>query len=424
MDADGSGRKQIQLPNDGYVGYSFKEAVSPDGNWLAYFTGSKDEPYNLALNLINLKNENSFFIAQLIAPGYPQNLKPVADTFLPYFVDFECTHSEECRLEETENAFVEGIETLSWAPDSQAIAFAAQIDGPSSDIYIFTIGNKSIRRLTDELDNIFGLNWAPNGKKILFETSIPGTSYIARDIHVADYENENAQHPKTIDRGVFWRGLGWMTENSYLIVNGGEGASPNNFRFINVDNQQIRKFWKYGLEKFFASPELQGIPFSIYQSESDYYNIPLDEGTYFLHFDGQPIKLSSEVYTPQISGFSGSFFANKDNDLYIIRTDGTTLSPIASNVNFQYSPSTSPDKKWAMVESDQSITLYTEDIQAIKSWNIHNAMIIWRPDSLAVFLITYTGIHYLSVPDGEPMLVNDCTSKNCPFILDDFVWLP
>src|SRR5687768_1971662 len=54
MDANGSGSKPIQLPEDGYIAaqrdLSFENAVSPDGKWLAYFTGSIQEPYNLALN--------------------------------------------------------------------------------------------------------------------------------------------------------------------------------------------------------------------------------------------------------------------------------------------------------------------------------------------------------------------------------------
>src|SRR5919106_938635 len=41
MDADGRGREHFQLPNDGYLlawrNFSFRNAVSPDGKWLAYF---------------------------------------------------------------------------------------------------------------------------------------------------------------------------------------------------------------------------------------------------------------------------------------------------------------------------------------------------------------------------------------------------
>ena len=67
MDADGSGRKQFQLPNDGYIIRDLEQAVSPDGKWLAYFTGSVEEPYGLTLNLLNLADPAPLLVASLLA---------------------------------------------------------------------------------------------------------------------------------------------------------------------------------------------------------------------------------------------------------------------------------------------------------------------------------------------------------------------
>jgi hypothetical protein len=39
----------------------------PDGKWLAYFTGPIEEPYDVALNLLNLSGETSQLISSLIA---------------------------------------------------------------------------------------------------------------------------------------------------------------------------------------------------------------------------------------------------------------------------------------------------------------------------------------------------------------------
>jgi hypothetical protein len=76
MDADGSGRMQFQLPNDGYVSV-LHYAVAPDKKWLVYFTGSAEEPYDLALNLLNLSDGTSQLISNLIAPNFPENLEPL-----------------------------------------------------------------------------------------------------------------------------------------------------------------------------------------------------------------------------------------------------------------------------------------------------------------------------------------------------------
>src|SRR5262249_36684916 len=74
MDADGGGRKQIRLSGDGYIGWDIKNSVSPDGKWIAYFTGSTDEPYDLTLNLLDTEDETTFPVVALLAPGYPENL--------------------------------------------------------------------------------------------------------------------------------------------------------------------------------------------------------------------------------------------------------------------------------------------------------------------------------------------------------------
>ncbi|MFT3890657.1 MAG: hypothetical protein QM730_03415 [Anaerolineales bacterium] len=97
MDADGSGRKQIQLPSGGYM-KELERSVSPNGKWIAYFTGTKSKPYDLALNLFNLEGETSFLISNLIAPGFPENLEPVTET--AYFTEYDtdCKKDPRCRL--------------------------------------------------------------------------------------------------------------------------------------------------------------------------------------------------------------------------------------------------------------------------------------------------------------------------------------
>ncbi len=46
MDADGLGRKQIELLNSGYV-WDLEKAVSPDGKWLAPISSKSDLKSNL-----------------------------------------------------------------------------------------------------------------------------------------------------------------------------------------------------------------------------------------------------------------------------------------------------------------------------------------------------------------------------------------
>ena len=426
MDADGSGRKQIQLSNDGYIGWHFSDAISPNGKWIAYFTGSKDEPYDLTLNLLNLKDETTLSISKLIAPGFPQNLEPVAKTLKDESFGGECTDTLKCKMEETEDAFREGIDSLRWSPDSQFLAFAAQIDGPSSDIYIYEVSNNSIRRLTKEPENIFYIHdWSPGGEKLLYDTSIPGTIYIGHTLHIANPQSESVQDPRSVDTNgsFFWGGLGWMTDNLYFISDLADGCCPHNFRYLDISNQHIREIWKYPLEKFSILSDLHGMAFSIYEDEADYYQIPFEAGTYFLPIDGKLVKLANEVYLPEESGFTDSFFAEKDGNLYSIKVDGSGANLVAESIGDHSFYQISPDKKWLLIETNNKLELYSETLQLIKSWDIYSAGILWRPDSLGAFLIVGKELHYLSIPNGEPVFVGYCSDTYCTYP-EDFVWLP
>lgn len=130
---------------------------------------------------------------------------------------------------------------MDWSPDSQSLAFAAQIDGPSSDVYIFNIEDKSIRRLVNDLENDWFIDWSPTGEKILFQNSWAATDYSPIYFYVADPNIKSIQSPNAIFGGKFWHGEGWINDNTYLIWIGGEGASPNDLRYINVKTQQSKK---------------------------------------------------------------------------------------------------------------------------------------------------------------------------------------
>jgi len=401
MDADGSGRKQFHLPNDGYV-WDLEKAVSPDGKWLAYYTGSADEPYNFALNLLNLEDEAGFQIASLIAPGFPENLEPVTKTieFIEY--DTDCSNDPKCQLSIVESAFMEGIRVLDWSPDGQSLAFVAQVDGPSSDIYVFSMKEQSIYRLTDALENIAQIDWAPNGEKILYLNSVPGRVYTAYYIYVADPKNKSPQHPKAIDGGKFWSWEGWMNDNAYLISSGGEGAPPAFFRYINTDTLQTKVIWNPESEIFTIHSELHALLITLTSEEAELYQTQLKSGTYVAYVDGRKIKISDEIYEPLSEpAFPDSFFAKGDGNLYNVKLNNFTVMLIKENADFTHLPRISPNRKWFIIGDHDKLQLYSEGLELIKSWNIYPWGITWEPNSTGVFLYDYgeNMLYYLSIPN-------------------------
>jgi WD40 repeat protein len=415
MDADGSGRKQVQLPNDATIWQL--EAVSPDRKWLAYFTGSAQEPYDLTLNLFNLWDETTHSIARLLAPGYPENLM-----LTTLNKDLCPAEFPDCQAGAIRSDFESAItKAMDWSPDSKTLAFAAQIDGPSSDVYLYNIEDKSLRRLVDDLENVWDIDWSPTGNKVLFENFQSG-NYMQRELYIADPIITTVQSPYLIKSAAFGGKEGWIDDNLLLISDRGHSGPAYDFRIINTETGSSKIIWKHETEIFGSSTELQSLIIAVPPETVEYYEIPIEPGTCLVSSDGGLIKLSNEIHEPLSEpGLPGSFFARKGRHLYSMNIEGLTTI-VKENVDFQHSPRLSPNRKWLMVEGYDGLQLYTENLELVKSWEIRNAEMIWRPDSVGLFLFMDTSMSYLPVPDGEPILIEDCTPDFCS--IRNYVWLP
>ncbi len=422
MDADGSGRKHFQLPNKGYV-YDLKKSVSPDGKWIAYYTGTEEEPYDLVLNLLNLSDGMTNFISNLLTNGYPENLESVTETIFFSEYDSECASDLKCKLAIIRSAFTHGLwYSIDWSPDSKSLAFAAQIDGSSSDVYIFNTADSSIRRLTNEPENIWSTDWSPDGKNILYLNSIPGTIYTSLYLRIADPTTPRTQHPKQIDGGLFWGSSGWIDNSKYLIWDGGEGAPPHNFRYLDFKTQQVKGIWKYESDGFSFLRDLGGIVVIIYPNQQDAVADSLEPGTYFVSMFGEATKLSDKIFWAYSrQSLENLFFFSDAGHLYAMSPDGTILEPI-TNVTESIDLNVSPNKNWFVLNKNNSqIELYSKDLQLIKSWDAESYETIWRSDSLGFFIRGNPNLYYVSVLDKNFNFVEVCPA-DC--LVGDYVWLP
>jgi WD40 repeat protein len=426
LDADGRGSKPILLPNDGYISpqrnASFGNIISPDGVWLAYFTGSVREPYDLALHVLNLGDQTTFQVAKLITSGFPQNLVPVKTSDA---IELEGCTEEACRVNLLELAFREGIGSMAWSPDSQSLAFAAQIDGPSSDVYIFDIEDRSIRRLVDDLENVLHIDWAPDGKRILYQNSTAGLTYLTAYIYVADPDQESPQSPTVIERGKLSHEPRWIAENYYLIVHGVEGAPPQDLRSLNTTTQELQDLWPYTAGSFATDPGKQGIFVSTIPG--GYFNSAPDEGTFYIPLRSAISKITDERFVLANGYKELQVFGFRKNQVYSILADGTITRIGPSQWSEHLPPATSPNQMWILLlENQNKIALYSaETYEPIRVWDFDGIIyrVSWRPDSLGIFLLTNRSVYYLSIPDGNPVRLQDCSpNSRCPDV--NFAWLP
>ncbi|MCI0607522.1 MAG: hypothetical protein L0Z71_00470, partial [Anaerolineae bacterium] len=368
LDADGIGRKQFQLPNDGYT-RNLNSAISPDSKWLAYFTGSIEEPYNIALNLLNLSDETTQQISNLLAPDFPENLEPIVETMVLgdppiYYVD--CFEDLECRRSLVQNELT-GYLSLDWSPDSQSIAFTAQIDGPSSDIYIYTLRDKTIRQLTNELQNIYSLDWAPNTKTILYEAiSHPGVGSEGREYHLVNLEGKEISFSEELSQEfLHWDGYDWISENLYLLLRFSD-AEPyhSDFKILNTDTGQIKEIWPHSAEYFAVDDENKAIHL-YFRHYYDQNSLPA-EGIYIVDINGNFRKISDwRLIIIKGQGPYQILGQDYERRVYNIRYDGSIETLKWNGYPFPY---LSPNGKSLLYLEYKKIALYTDSYQPIKSW--------------------------------------------------------
>ncbi|HEX2989625.1 MAG TPA: hypothetical protein VHO49_03050 [Anaerolineales bacterium] len=421
LDANGKGRQEIQLPNDGYI-VQINRSVSPDGNWLAYFTGSVDEPYDLALNLLNLSNGTTGHISKLIAPGFPENLEPAAGTLLFYEGD-DCLESLECRMGLLQRSFISGIYRLDWSPDGGFLAFAAQIDGPSSDLHLYDFNQKTVRRITNDPQIIGRIEWAPNGDKILYENFVPGSLRAGRTIHLADPESQPLQSPsKLVDEDALWGEYGWFSENLYLFYEPNDTEPQfSNLNILDTDTGQLREVWPYTADFFTINKENKTV--LLFHKNHNHLKATVAEGIYEVHPNGKYWKISDLpliLYKGQ--GPYHVLAEDYRGRVYNIKNDGSIELLEWGERGI---PWVSPDGRWLLFRESKQLALYTNLYELVKTWSLEEEYfnVTWSPDSSGLFIFTNINAHYAAITDDQPRpLFEGCVIKDC--LPARFIWLP
>ena len=426
MDTNGSVRKQIELPNDGYI-FQLNRSVSPDGKWLAYFTGSIEEPYDIALNLLHLSDETTQLISGLLAPDFPGNLELIVETMVlgdPPSYDADCFQDIECRRSLVERELTNSLFSFDWSPDSRFVAFTAQIDGPSSDIYIYNVHEKIIRPLTNEPQNIYWLDWTPKGTKILYEiSSTPGSGYEGRTLHITDLEGNTTFVNANSLYNQRWGEVDWLTDNIYLLDHPNDTDKPPiyDLMIVDVETGQFKELWPYSLQNYAINRDNKTIV--LLHKNHPTLKATVPEGIYIVYPSGKYLKIGDPGI--QLAVAEGQkpypiFTRDYNGQIYSIDNDGSIHMLPWLNDKI---PWISPDESFLLFREERKLALYSSSYEPIKSWQIEDDgySLTWSPDSLGVFIFTNRNVYSLAISDGQPQVVEDCPLERCEPVR--YVWL-
>ena len=405
MDADGIGRKIIDLPDEiTDTSPTGTQYVSPDGKWLAFYTGSagKDNgraippgTYDLTLNLLNMTTGEKQIITPLLSKDYPNNFVEAVKEIKNSYI----------RAEDLQSAFLTITQAIAWSPDGRYLAFAGQMEGLSSDLYLYDMTMKNIQRLSNDNEELQSIHWSPDGKWILHESGFSTDIMVEKHISVIAVDNSSVR-----DLGNAWRSY-WL--NSHEILAYRSGIEAYQLWLVDVDTGKVTDIWKGQFGSYEIDPTGNWI--AIYAYSSAIY--PEEELPGFVSWSTQLIDLRSleRIQNPDpLTEPPGRFLRAKDGTIILLpnyaRFDGGEIS---ASPNMKY---------WAEIV-DHNVKIYTQDWTLVREFsvtpqdtNLDNSQwdpqwpfdIQWSPDSSSLFLVygrLRQSLYLLNISNGNVNLI-------------------
>jgi dipeptidyl aminopeptidase/acylaminoacyl peptidase len=430
LNADGSGGKLIKLPVGGHI-IRVDESISPNGQWLAYFTGSIEESHDLTLNLFNLSNQTTLEIAQLFSPEYPDILLELADSLArndPEYPDpKEWLVSLNMSLEST-------IGNLAWSPDGRFLAFSGQMEGPSTDLYLYELETQIIHKITEEPQFIYGFLWSPDSLWIAISVGYPGIMFDFNRLHIVRSRDRQVRWLRQISSIALTHTSEWLSKDFLFTLGGWDGGDPWHLELLDIQKDQVVEFWPETVLAYAADIEnrtiaLCGVPYWLpKQEEGEAESSERLAGLYFVSMDNvqDHRKISEDFFWSLyfIGGSQWQYIGWDEKNVVGISRDGR-ITPFYKSKSTYTQVLISPDRRWVAIYGEgEGVNLFSNTGELMLSLKTQSQRIVWRLDSSGLF-ISSDKVYYLPLlPDGSfgsLTPVNGC-NKNCT--LYHAAWIP
>lgn len=142
---------------------------------------------------------------------------------------------------------ISDLRSLAWSPDGTQIAFSGAQEGTQTDVYIYSLTDGSVSRLTrgQHPHHASNLLWSPDGQYIAYDdvsTEGTGLGYWANGIWVVRVDGSTVRRiaseeewPRTDDGGNRPQKLGWTSDHTLAIY----ALHVNGFEFYRLREVDI-----------------------------------------------------------------------------------------------------------------------------------------------------------------------------------------
>ena len=414
MDADGGGELSAPFPMDvnTILPPLLSDLLSRDGAWLAFYTGSAGPAFgqpgpttaDLTLKLMSLFNfkmltGDSQLVTRLLSADYPANFDTAASQL----------GITDLTPQALRDSFVAGItQSIDWSPDGTLLAFAGQMDGLSSDLYLYDANRGAIQRLSSGPQEVEWIDWSPDGKWVLDGSTYFVGEGMSYDVYATSPDGKVSRKLLTD-----YRMLGdvtWINGSEFLTYQGENGPGDYGLERVNVVTGKIDMIWSDSFGSFLLDP--QGSWLAVFSPSGDLALVDLATlKQTAVSLPGPAHAFGSGSYMAALDpGADRHFIFREDDasDWYYLSTGGvSTPATITADL-----VSVAPDQQHWVTLKD-ALQLYTNGSGKVSLFALPPGMnggdfqrIIWRPDSSGIFLVsTSSQLYALDFSSGEYALV-------------------
>ncbi len=422
MDADGSGRKTLPLPAGAIVS-DLAQAVSPNGKWLAFHMGSAEERtadrFSLTLNLMDVATGQTQPITSLLSSDYPENFRRAADEFARQGIVIVEGADPSIVASFLQEAFISGIHALAWSPAGRYLAFAGQMDGPSSDLYVYDTETRAMMRLSDGPEQIQSITWSPDGKWILHGSALTRGEGTPINYHAAAPDGSSV---KTLSSSILDI-HGWIGPATYLQSRATNGpAGLFDLRSVDIETGEVKPLWGGTFRSFAIDPENQRLAIDGFES----VGASGAPALYLVNLaDGDRRRIADRVSRVEFLGAGDQRFIydtieGDSRHTRFLMADGSTRDTgfSASRV------SVSPDRRYLLVIGEE-FKVYTVDDVLVRTIDLPRSAqsveeVIWRPDSAGFFFTIGSELYAANLLAREAYRVDEGLAGDREF---DYVWI-
>ena len=404
---DGSG---IKLLTD-ETNLNIRSSLSPDGSKIAYVSLALPDEFALpVVQIMSIPDGKITQVAEVGPKDKAGNPAPTGPGTPPY----EATR---------------GIYYYSppvWSPDGKTLAFIGAQDGQFSNLYLYTLADQKITRLTDSASTFaFQPVWSPGGTWIAYEEANGfggGSGFDLAGVWAVHPDGSGAVEPYKLSASTGTELIAeWLDGDTFVVFSWDVMCGAKDLRTINLSTQKTTMLWGHYFTDYSGmialDPKSKAVAVS---SPGGECNPGVEDGSYLVRMDGSaPVRLTSSSNLPiKWVPEANAFFMQTDQGIeaYGVDSQKVNVPPGVMDV-----PAVAPDGKywsWSYFSATQTgsekqgVFVLPAGGTAQKIYADLASNVSWAPDGSAVFFSDMTHTLYVAeAPDFTPKPVSSVLSS-------------